>query len=359
MIQVCSACGTRWNVRDKQRVWCPRCHGSLMAPSTEARGGPNAADAGWGRPGDPSSPARAQVPAPAAARSTGQRTPVRLPPGYRWIAVRPGSAPTPHRIRRPLGPTPRYEGVPRWGLWDQIDPSVGPPSATVRGGPSARAVRLTLYTAGAVLGAAAFVHLLRYVLLIINRTTLLPPVVAAVAVWSGVLASAAAIAAVIACSVVLTRWLIARRAAVFTHYRLTEPRSVRTLWAGCLVPLINLVLAPVYVIEMATAEMVYTRLRKPIVVWWLLWVFSTAVSAFALATSFTTDAQGIADNTVSMTIAYLLALAAVVATARMYFGFERKPVERPAHRWVVVAADQQRAAQSVVAVEPEGQDPAA
>ncbi|HRD14262.1 MAG TPA: hypothetical protein PLI79_20625, partial [Mycobacterium sp.] len=32
MIQVCSQCGTRWNVRDRQRAWCPRCHGALMAP---------------------------------------------------------------------------------------------------------------------------------------------------------------------------------------------------------------------------------------------------------------------------------------------------------------------------------------
>ena len=33
MIQVCSRCGTRWNVRDRQRVWCPRCNGTLLAPS--------------------------------------------------------------------------------------------------------------------------------------------------------------------------------------------------------------------------------------------------------------------------------------------------------------------------------------
>jgi len=33
MIQVCSQCGTRWNVRDRRRVWCPRCNGTLLAPS--------------------------------------------------------------------------------------------------------------------------------------------------------------------------------------------------------------------------------------------------------------------------------------------------------------------------------------
>lgn len=35
MIQVCSQCGTRWNVRDRQREWCPRCRGRLAAPSSE------------------------------------------------------------------------------------------------------------------------------------------------------------------------------------------------------------------------------------------------------------------------------------------------------------------------------------
>ena len=61
MIQVCSQCGTRWNVRDRQREWCPRCHGTLLAPLAET---PNA-DPRW---------------------SAAPRTPPRLPPGYRWIA---------------------------------------------------------------------------------------------------------------------------------------------------------------------------------------------------------------------------------------------------------------------------------
>ncbi|MGA9679052.1 MAG: hypothetical protein WBR28_28605, partial [Mycobacterium sp.] len=36
MIQVCSQCGTRWNVRDRRREWCPRCRGALMAPLADA-----------------------------------------------------------------------------------------------------------------------------------------------------------------------------------------------------------------------------------------------------------------------------------------------------------------------------------
>ena len=104
-------------------------------------------------------------------------------------------------------------------------------------------------------------------------------------------------------------------------------------------PLANLLWAPVYVIELATIEDHYARLRRPIVQWWIAWVFSYVVSIFAIITSWATDAQGIANNTVMMVFAYLFAAVAVAAVARVFEGFERKPVERPAHRWVVVGSD--------------------
>ena len=66
MIQVCSQCGTRWNVRDRQRVWCPRCRGTLLAPSGDTPG----ADPRW---------------------SAGPQTPPRLPPatgGLRCVPAR-------------------------------------------------------------------------------------------------------------------------------------------------------------------------------------------------------------------------------------------------------------------------------
>ena len=149
----------------------------------------------------------------------------------------------------------------------------------------------------------------------------------------------AAIAAVFTSGVMLIRWLIARRAAVFAHHGLPEPRSTRALWAGCVVPLANLLWAPVYVIELAILEEHYARIRRPIVQWWIAWVASYLVSVFAMVTSFTRDAQGIANNTVTMVFAYLLAALTVAAAARIFEGFERKPVERPAHRWVVVSDD--------------------
>ncbi|MGH3562381.1 MAG: DUF4328 domain-containing protein [Mycobacterium sp.] len=351
MIQVCSRCGTRWNVHERRRTWCPRCNGALWAPLAYAQ----EAELQWSRGGA----------APPPAAGTGQRPAPRLAPGYRWIAVRPGPPPPPRRRRRPLGPTPHYTAIPRWGLIDRVNPSAALPKSPEWRGSSAKSVRKMLAITMTVLGIAALAQAVVYALLIINRSTLLHPVVAGAAVGLGALTSLAAIAAVISCAVVLTRWLIARRAAAVAQRHLPEDRSGWALWAGCLVPVVNLAWAPVYVIELATREDQFPRLRKPIVVWWLIWVLSTAVAIFATATSWAQDAQGIANNTVTMVVAYLLGLAAVAAAARLFEGFERRPVQRPAHRWVVVADGRndslksQEAATPAAALESDGREPAA
>jgi hypothetical protein len=142
------------------------------------------------------------------------------------------------------------------------------------------------------------------------------------------------------------------------------------------VPIVNLVWAPVFVIELAEVEERVAHLRRPIVMWWIAWLLSTAVSIFSIATSFTRDAQGIADNTVTTIVAYLLALGALLLANKVFLGFERRPVERPVKRWVMVAdkssapphhvdqdADQEAEPVSMpesgVAVESQGQNPAA
>lgn len=348
MIQVCSQCGTRWNVRDKQRVWCPRCHGTLLAPSGPVPGQQ------WG-------PRHAQPP------QQGQRRPGPvLPAGYRWVAVRPGTPPPPRGRRRHLGPTPRYLTIPRWGLVEQFQ--AADPQKAQRTGPSATAVRMTLVAAMGVLGAAAFIHLVRYVLLIINRTVLLNPWIAGIATWGGVAVSVIAVFMVVASAILLTNWLIARRAAAYAHHGHPEPRRVWELRINCLVPLVNLAWAPVYVMELADTEGRLNWLRRPIALWWVVWVASTAVAIFSIATSFTADPQGIADNTVTTIVAYLLGLAALLLALQVFLGFERQPVEQPSKRWVMVAAEpgevpgdprETNVPDPASAVEREGQNPAA
>jgi hypothetical protein len=246
-----------------------------------------------------------------------------------------------------------------------VDPAAAAPDSRRRQGASAASVQKMLVATLIVLGIAALMQAVVYVLLIINRSTLLHPVVAGAAVWLSRLASLAAVVAVIGCAVLLTRWLIARRAAAFAKRRLPESRPRWSLWAGCLIPLVNLAWAPVYVIELASREQQFHRLRKPIVVWWLLWVVGTAASLFAAATSWAQDAQGIANNTVAMMIAYLLGLVAVVATKRVFEAFERRPVQRPAHHWVVVGDDKDDKHDSAATATPDavlesdGREPAA
>jgi len=228
-------------------------------------------------------------------------------------------------------------------------------------------VRGTLLATMVVLGVAALVHVARYALLIVNRSVLLNKVVAFAATWLGVLASVIAMFMIVASAVVLTNWLIRRRAAAFTHHHRDDPRTAWALRAGCLVPLANLAWAPVFVLELAGVEDRLKYLRRPIVVWWIVWIFSTAVSVFSIATSFTQDQQGIADNTATTAVAYLLALAALLLAMKVFLGFERRPVERPAKRWVIVREEAAPSAEEQAepetepapAVESEGQNPAA
>ncbi len=286
--------------------------------------------------------------------------------------------------------------IPRWGLQDRTESDGAGRGSTVRKPPPPARVHAALFATVLTLGIAALVHLARYLLLIINRNSLLNWLVADAAALLSVLASLAAIAAVITYALLLTRWLIARRAAAFAHHGRSETRTPWALRIGCLLPpsaaialaitfavilvsfghspswalmfgsmlicclpLLGAMWSLVYVIELAKTEDNYPRLRGTIWSWWLLWLLSCVTSVFASVTSGAQDVQGIANNTVAMIVAYLLALAAVIATAKVYEAFERKPVERPAHRWVVVTDDGTGAPKSAPAVELTGEEPAA
>ena len=273
--------------------------------------------------------------------------------------MRPGPPPPPRRRRRPLGPTPRYQTIPRWGLVDPILPSAGSAERAAGKAASPATARAVLTVTGVVLALAAGVHLVRYLLLLINRTTLLPPFVAIGSVVSGIFMSLAAIVAVIATAVTLTSWLIARRSAAFAVHGQDDPRPEWALWAGCLIPGVNLVWAPVFVLELAHAERCQERQRGPVALWWIAWAVSFLICGWAIWTSRATDAQGIADNTVTVIIAYLAGLAVLVLLWRVFDGFVRKPVDRPLHRWVVAPEDQVVVAEVDEPVESRDREPAA
>lgn len=197
-------------------------------------------------------------------------------------------------------------------------------------------VQVTVLITMIALAFAVVVQIANYALLLYNRSRLLNPIVAGIATWAGVTASVLVFFTLIATTVVLTNWLVGRRAVTYARLEVDDPRPAWQLWVGCLIPLLNLFWAPVFVIELARVEGRLAWLRNPIVVWWCAWWVSFLVSTFSFATSFTTDSQGIANNTMAVTIAYLAALAALLLTLRMYRGFEHQAVDRPVKRWVIV-----------------------
>jgi len=229
-------------------------------------------------------------------------------------------------------------------------------------------VQTTVLVTLLALAFAVVIHIANYALLLYNRSRLLNPIVAGAATWAGVAASVLVFFALIATTVVLTNWLVVRRALSYAEVGVEDPRPAWQLWVCCLVPLVNLFWAPVFVLELARVERRLSWLRTPIVVWWCAWWVSFLVSAFSFATSFTSDSQGIANNTVAVTIAYLAALAALLLTVRMYQGFEHRSVaQRPTKRWVVVAQDasptdaepQNPEPDDATRVEPDRKEPAA
>ncbi|MDT5178903.1 MAG: hypothetical protein QOJ95_3101 [Mycobacterium sp.] len=226
-------------------------------------------------------------------------------------------------------------------------------------------VRATLLTTMFALAFAVVVHIANYALLLYNRSKLLNPIIEGAATWAGVAASVLVFFTLIATTVVLTNWLIARRRAAYARHEMPDPRPAWQLWLGCLLPLVNLFWAPVFVIELARVEGRLAWLRTPIVVWWCAWWVSFLVSMFSFATSFTRDAQGIANNTVVITIAYLTALAALLLTVKMYRGFEHQAVDRPVKRWVMVEVEAPEAlpkdaeTDSAPRVESDREEPAA
>src|ERR1700730_11825245 len=116
------------------------------------------------------------------------------------------------RLRRPpLGPTPRYPFIPRWGLVDPATQASTAAAAPPRRGPSLWAIRATLITTVVVLGVAALLHIARYAVLMINRGVLLNSVVAGLATWLAVAASVGAMFAIVGCAFALTEWLLGRR----------------------------------------------------------------------------------------------------------------------------------------------------
>lgn len=184
----------------------------------------------------------------------------RLPRGYRWVARKPasgagtgraGASSTARRQRAPSGPTPRYRTIPRWGLpVGPVEEAGGDPGSAREAG-RARA----LLTATMVLFALAAVsEMLRYALLLRGRGHLVHRVTAGLSDAVVLVFGYASMVFVVLSAVACAAWLVRARAAAYREAGEAEPRGERRLYAGVIVPIVNLVYPGVFLAELVRAR---------------------------------------------------------------------------------------------------------
>lgn len=238
VVQVCARCAARWPVVGAPVQWCPRCAGVLLAPL---------------------------------------ETRAHLPPerrGFRWIARNPlrrvgltgvdGS--------RPPAETPHYSEIPRWGLKDTPPPER--PKNADRSEQFADLAGYMLVLTAIVYAAAAVAEVGRYVILLVNRSRLIDPVVLAVSDISVFVLQASGMLTALFAAICSVFWLLRERRRTFERSRTVDPRRPVEIALGCAVPVLNLVMPGIFLLELVRRD---PRAVLLIRIWWVTWAFGAAL----------------------------------------------------------------------------------
>ena len=299
VVQPCARCGARWAVQAAPMHWCPRCRGVLLSP--------------------------APIDSPSDRRN------------YRWVARRPDQ-----RARRAASgasagqpQTPHYTETPQWGLHD-----LPPRLRTTPRRPLGRLIgwvgTLLVWTAS-IFALSAVAELSRYGLLLWNRTRLIHP--ALLFCSDALVFVAAVLAAVLALitAVAVLGWLIETRRVAYERGGRTDPRKVRWLTAGCLIPVVNLLWPGVFLTEIVT-DQTDPRALRAIRIWWAAWVFGGLLAAAALWWRTADSLQAKADGVLFTAFTDLFAAAVAVLTLWVIHSIEGHDLRgrsRLARRWLV------------------------
>ncbi|WP_067849231.1 DUF4328 domain-containing protein, partial [Nocardia lijiangensis] len=195
---------------------------------------------------------------------------------------------------------------------------------------------LLLVTAG-MFALAAVAELVRYVILVVNRTRLIDPLALRFSDWLLTGSSLLALALALGSAIALLGWLIETRRAVFARAGRSDPRPAALLVLGCLIPVANLVWPGVFLTEIA-AERGDPRVLRAVRVWWFAWVFGGLTVAAALLWRTADSLQVKADGVVFTAWTDAVAAAVTVSTlwmVRLLDGRDLFGRIRLAHRWVV------------------------
>ncbi|MFF0499371.1 DUF4328 domain-containing protein [Nocardia aobensis] len=307
VVQPCARCGARWAVHGTPMHWCPRCRGVLLSP--------------------------APVDAPPERRN------------YRWVARPPGRGP---RVERPrpasaIDPaTPRYTEIPRWGLQDRPPHLAAAPQNRIQ----AVLHWLTERVAGLLLatvilfGLSAVAEFGRYLILLRNRTRLIQPLLL---FFSDLTVYATAVAALI-CALItaigLLGWLVRARRSAYAGNGRRDPRSLRALLCGGLIPVVNLVWPGVFLTELARQLGGDPRTLRAVRIWWGVWVLNGVMVVASLFWRTADTLQGQADGVILTVYTDLVAVAAAVLSLwvlRMCEGRDLRGRIRTAKRWLPAA----------------------
>ncbi len=182
--------------------------------------------------------------------------------------------------------------------------------------------------------AAAAVHVVRYALLVYYAERVTPWWVEAAStalVWVvGLVALVAGAAAV----VTVTAWLVESRRRVFAPGG--DPRRPVAVWAGCLIPVVTYLRAPVYLEELRRASP-RAPSRNGVRTWWAAWVVNGVVALLAFWRGTVDGPQAAADTVLLTALAALAGAWAIRETQVVARGLdERSP--QAARRFVVRGA---------------------
>ncbi|GAA1482301.1 hypothetical protein GCM10009624_27410 [Gordonia sinesedis] len=265
----------------------------------------------------------------------------------RWVARRPAETIPPRRPQRPRGPRPipRYVYLPTWGLRDRIAPTSDDADAR----DARELLVLAFHVAAAALGVSAVVHLLRYLLLLVNRSTPLPQWLISISSALVIAAGVVALGAFIFGSVAFVAWVRDVRAVAYRAADRREPRRTWFVVVLAAIPLVNVVGAGLLLHEAAAVRSDAWSSRGATGVprdrltrLWVAWALVNALAVVTVVTLWVANRSGSIQTGANALL--LVALTAAVSSvfalwaARRLprvFGDEDAPV--PTRRWVAVA----------------------